>query len=229
MTEEQWLSCTNPTLMLEFLRTSGRLSGRKSHLFAVACCRRIWHLMTDERSRRAVEVAERFTEGASSVEELFAAGRGLRTAASSAAEDAALRAAQNAVGVDVFSCSHYAAFAAASTFESRDFSVLRAARDAERAAHVALLRDLFGNPFRPLPSIDPAWLAWNNRTVRRLTQSAYETRSLPGGTLDDARLAVLADALEEAGCGDAELLAHLRGPGPHVLGCWCVDLLLGKS
>ena len=63
----------------------------------------------------------------------------------------------------------------------------------------------------------------------RLAQAAYDQRHMPGGTLDDGRLAVLADALEEAGCTDAGVLNHLRGPGPHVRGCWVIDLCLGKS
>ena len=62
-----------------------------------------------------------------------------------------------------------------------------------------------------------------------LAQAAYDQRELPAGTLDPARLAVLADALEEAGCTDQTILYHLRGPGPHVGGCWAVDLLLGKE
>jgi hypothetical protein len=70
-------------------------------------------------------------------------------------------------------------------------------------------------------------LAWNERTVVRLAQSAYEERSLPDGTLDLARLAVLADALEEAGVTDAQLLEHLRGPGLHVRGCFAIDAILG--
>ena len=49
------------------------------------------------------------------------------------------------------------------------------------------------------------------------------------GTLDRARLAVLSDALEEVGCTDTALLSHLRSPGPHVRGCWALDLVLGKS
>jgi hypothetical protein len=65
--------------------------------------------------------------------------------------------------------------------------------------------------------------------VVALAQAAYEQRELPAGTLDLTRLAVLADALEEAGCDQADLLGHLRGPGPHVRGCWAVDLVLGKS
>jgi hypothetical protein len=65
--------------------------------------------------------------------------------------------------------------------------------------------------------------------VPRLAQAAYEQRELPAGTLDVARLAVLADALEEAGHDQVDVLGHLRGPGPHVRGCWAVDLLLGKE
>src|SRR5262249_14305330 len=95
-------------------------------------------------------------------------------------------------------------------------------------ANARLLRDLFGNPFRPQPVINPAWLTWNDGTVRRLAETIYEQRSLPDGTLDVVRLGVLADALEDAGCTDASLLTHLRGSGTHVRGCWGLDLLLGK-
>jgi hypothetical protein len=65
--------------------------------------------------------------------------------------------------------------------------------------------------------------------VLKLAQAAYDDRLLPSGLLDNTRLAVLADALEEAGCGDAEILAHCRGGGEHVRGCWPVDLVLGKE
>src|SRR5262245_56387085 len=91
-----------------------------------------------------------------------------------------------------------------------------------------LVREIFGNPFCPAV-VDPAWLTWNSGTVARLAQAAYEERELPAGRLDAARLAVLADALEEASCADPSLLEHIRGPGPHVRGCWAVDALLGKA
>jgi hypothetical protein len=102
------------------------------------------------------------------------------------------------------------------------------ARKGEGPVQASLLHDLFGNPFRPV-TISPAVLAWHDGLVVRLAQAAYEERHLPEGTLDNGRLAVLADALEEAGCTDADILGHLRGPGPHVRGCWVVDLVLGKS
>jgi hypothetical protein len=62
-----------------------------------------------------------------------------------------------------------------------------------------------------------------------LAAAAYADRLLPSGQLDRAKLAVAADALEDAGCTDPELLGHLRGPGPQVRGCWAVDLVLGKE
>ena len=103
----------------------------------------------------------------------------------------------------------------------------QAARSCEReaAAQCRLLRDIFGNPFRPV-ALDAAL---RTPAVLALAQAAYDHRTLPAGTLDPERLAVLADALEEAGCTDAEILAHLRGPGDHVRGCWAVDTLLDKS
>ncbi len=84
-------------------------------------------------------------------------------------------------------------------------------------------------PSAPAPVVDPAWLAWHDGAASQLAHAAHDERLLPEGTLDPARLAVLADALEDGGCADAELLGHLRGPGPHVRGCWAVDLILGKG
>jgi hypothetical protein len=95
-------------------------------------------------------------------------------------------------------------------------------------AYCNLLRCIFGNPFRPV-SLDPSWLSWHDGLVGCLAQAAFDERHLPSRTLDNVRLAILADALEEAGCTDADILSHLRGPGTHVHGCWAVDLCLGKS
>ncbi|MFO0796468.1 MAG: hypothetical protein U0804_03265 [Gemmataceae bacterium] len=88
----------------------------------------------------------------------------------------------------------------------------------EQLAQSLLLRDIVGNPFRPV-AFDPAW---RTEAVVGLARGAYEDRAFD-------RLPVLADALEDAGCADAAVLAHCRGPGPHVRGCWVVDLVLGKT
>ncbi|MGE3805752.1 MAG: hypothetical protein AB7K24_13840 [Gemmataceae bacterium] len=99
---------------------------------------------------------------------------------------------------------------------------------AERSAQAELVREIFGNPFRPVTA-DESWLTWKDHTVPKLAQAAYDERQLPSGHIDTKRLAMLADALEEAGCTSEDVLAHLRGPGPHVRGCWVVDLVLSKD
>jgi hypothetical protein len=92
-----------------------------------------------------------------------------------------------------------------------------------------MLRNIFGNPFRAPSAIEPAWLAWNNGTVVKLASAIYEERELPSGHLDRERLGVLADALEESGCHHSVVLGHLRGPGPHVRGCWLIGLLIQQD
>ena len=76
---------------------------------------------------------------------------------------------------------------------------------------------------------DKSWFVGISGILPELAQAAYDERTLPAGTLDPDRLAVLADALEDAGCSDAAILEHLRGPGPHVRGFWPLDLVLGKQ
>jgi hypothetical protein len=91
-------------------------------------------------------------------------------------------------------------------------------------AQMPIVHDILRNPFRPLPSI-PASLP---ASVVSLARAAYDER-LPSFDLDPLRLSVLADAVEEAGCTDEAILSHLRSPGPHVRGCWALDLILGKQ
>src|SRR5262249_27242288 len=99
----------------------------------------------------------------------------------------------------------------------RDLRRATGAGSGERAGQAALLRCVLGNPFRRV-AVDPAWRTWDGGTIPRLARAAYDDRGFDC-------LPVLADALEEAGCTDAAMLEHLRGPGPHVRGCWVVDAL----
>jgi hypothetical protein len=94
--------------------------------------------------------------------------------------------------------------------------------DAWRRAQGELLRDLFGNPFRAPPLVDPAWLAWKDRAAVKLAEAIYADRAFD-------RLPVLGDLLEEAGCAEAAIQEHCRGPGPHARGCFVVDLLTGRG
>jgi hypothetical protein len=255
MTESEWLAATDPQAMLETLRESGKATDRKLRLFAVACCRRVWHLMTDDRSRRTVEVAEEYLDDRA---DTAAKSKAQRNAHQAAGElnlrlaqggperrrrHAETMAALAAAGVlQESGVSEYASpaqLAASQAASAAAVAVKFAARangaparpsaKSERLGQCLLLRCLFGSPFRPLRPLDPGWLTWNNGVIPILAQAIYEERSLPEGTLDPARLAVLADALEDAGCTEAELLAHLRGPGPHVRGCHAIDALLGRE
>jgi hypothetical protein len=72
-------------------------------------------------------------------------------------------------------------------------------------------------------------LAWNDGTVRRIAAGVYEERHVPEGTLDNGRLGILADALLDAGCENEELIQHVRSEGPHVRGCWGIDLILNRA
>jgi hypothetical protein len=85
-----------------------------------------------------------------------------------------------------------------------------------------LLLEVVGNPFRTAGPVPPGWLQWQDGVLVKLAQSFYDESRFDG-------IAVLADALEEAGCTDADILDHCRNPGVHVRGCWPVDLLLAKE
>jgi hypothetical protein len=203
MTEGEWLDCADPAPMLEFL--CGNASDRKLRLSAAACSRRDW-VRISAPGRAAVEVAEAFADGLAGPEELRAA----RQACKFAGGDAAWYAAASRAAV----AARNAALSAQAGSDPTP----------ERAAQAALLRCVFGNPFRPV-ALDSDWRV---PAVVALAQGAYKERQLPAGTLDPQRLAVLADALEEAGA-DVAVVAHLRSDGPHVRGCHVVDLILGKG
>ena len=94
--------------------------------------------------------------------------------------------------------------------------------NAERNAQSELLRCIVHNPFRPVSALSIDLLSWNSGLIFKLAQGIYDDRAFD-------RLPILADALEEAGCTDADILNHCRQPGEHVRGCWVVDLVLGKS
>jgi hypothetical protein len=232
VTEHEWDGCTDPEKMLEFLRASGRASDRKVRLFAVACCREIWQVLGDGRSRRAVEVAEASAEGLVGEAELHTAWTAAREVSDTSQAEVWQRMAARAAAATV-SGPGWGAASAAANEASRAGALAgsgRATAFQEGRRHLGtLLRDVFGPlPFRPV-AVDPAWLAWHGGAAGKLAQAVYDERELPSGHLDAARLAVLADMLEEAGCSDPNLLGHLRGPGPHVRGCWAVDLLTGRE
>jgi hypothetical protein len=225
MDEAKWAACRDPAHMLNLLcgtaranrkrpRFFTRASERKLRLFAVACCRHLWPLIALRPSRHAVEVAERYADGQARKTQLQAAWSAAYDLASGSPDDA-IWAAAEAANPSSDSAARQTALV-----------VARAAPYlAGRPVQVVLLRDLFGNPFRPL-TVEPTW---RTTLVLQLAEAAYDERVLPSGELHADRLAVLADALEDQGCDHAGMLEHLRGPGPHVRGCHVLDAILERE
>jgi hypothetical protein len=221
VTEAEWLAATNPGPMLGFL--GDRASERKLRLLAAACCRRIWHLLIDERSRNAVAVAERFADGLATEAELASANLAARAAIDvlrPGRSDTAAIAVVHANSADVSTLirAGAAAYTAARAADQRDDPANGTNWDAERGWQAGVVRDVFGDPFCPVAFVP----AWRTPTAAKLIQVIYNEQAFD-------RLPLLADALEDAGCTDADLLGHLRSPGQHVRGCWAVDLVLGRE
>jgi len=191
MTEDQWLSSTDPTPMLVFLWDSGKASHRKLRLFAGACCRRIWHLLIDKRSREAVEVAERYADGRATDEELETASDSAYSVWDADMERAATEGKWDRRSRLPYYGASAAAYkvaiplgwwGAAPAFVAPDQVAreLPLTGEDEAEGQCALLRDLFGNPFRPV-AIDPAILRWNGGTIPKLAQAVYDERGYGGG------------------------------------------------
>jgi hypothetical protein len=240
MTEAEWLACDDPERMLPVLRR--RASQRRFRLFAAACCRRVWDCVPPLDSQEAVEVAERYADNHANRGNLVAARRAAKSPRETQGWDGGMGCAWATTDWSAWRAANAAARMAAAapppsarlkavSSRSPGHTTRREAkaasgrsREVECVGQCNLLRCIFGNPFRPA-SLDLPWLT---PTVISLAQAAYSERLMPSGELDVARLAVLADALEEAGCTDAKILEHARRPR-HFRGCWLLDAVLGKA
>jgi hypothetical protein len=175
----------------------------------------------NEKCRQAVVVAESFADGLKSGPALNEAYNEAANVAISAASKAATSSAESpfrvSEAVDV-STGCFDAVLIPSVDTVISANEIESAWASHAGQQAKLLRDIFGNPFRPVVA-DPSWLT---PTVHDLAAAIYADRAFD-------RLPILADALEEAGCDNTDVLGHCRGPGPHVRGCWVVDLILGKS
>jgi hypothetical protein len=270
VTEQEWLTGTDPDRMLKQLVGRGTAGGllaflgfrrgrgeewhyrpseRKLRLFAATCCSRIRPLLRDERSWRAVRASAAYADGGADDEALRAA----REAAWAATREstpgvfAEYMSVAGGAGMATGKSEFWAARAAAGVASADIAEVVRSVSDVERAAiqaatetrsaeawaavigagvRAGLVREFFGNPFRRPPPLPAAVLAWNDGTVRRLAEGIPDRTE---GALDTARLAILADALLDAGCEDEDLIQHFREPGPHYCGCWGLDRVLGRE
>ncbi len=241
MTESDWLSASDPHPMILFLPHIGL--DRKYRLFACACARRVWHLCENDLPRQVLELGERLADALVSSEELWPIGKRARKFVKEQYEQglsiafyaaAALSGPGSTPGktsqtrFEAYAAASVACEAAASALaiaakagiESDErFERQAQAEAAEKAFQAELLRDVFGNVFRPEPAMDPASLP---APVVALAQEIYDKKSFE-------KLPALAAMLEANGGANTGLLQHLRHPGPHVRGCWALDGVLGKA
>jgi hypothetical protein len=238
MTKAEWLAATDPQWMLYFLfarsrrpnagfasrwfsrlrlgpkqtpddwRPPYRLTNRALCLFDCACGRRIWSIL-DEPDRAYLEVKERYADGQADLHALWLAEQASRRIFTPFRPPPGPTTAMRATFLAV------APFADLLLWDSIDYP-----GDALTVAD--LLREVFGYPFHPPPDVAPTETRAGDGVVRNLAAGIYSAAEFE-------RLPLLADALEDAGCTDAELLGHLRGRGPHVRGCWALDLILSKE
>jgi hypothetical protein len=203
MTEAEWLACTTDAAE-SWVPLRGHVSERKHRLFVCACCR-LWHDNLSAAIRKALEVAERAADERIEWEEL------------AAAEEETIAA----LGGSRSRAARFAVWSLHPHPGKGSGMVVGCVRKHEGQAHTAVLLELFGNPFRPVP-LELSWLTRNDGTAVKIAQVIYNDQAFD-------RMPILADVLDDAGCDNPSILRHCRGPGPHVRGCWVVDLILGKS
>lgn len=226
MTEEEWLEGEDPQEMyLRVVKPLG-VGRRRLDLFCLACVRPLLGLIADAEARRAFEWLEanpgvRVRPLGGHIRDLFPGlARGLYRAHHRREPGVAGRAVH--VAYDLWADWYSYAFP---NYLGLFAAYPEALAEVPALYLPAVMRDLFGNPFRPAPDAPTGASA----VALAIAQGAYEIQAPHSGHLDPARLAVLSDALEEAGCTDEAILSHLRSPGPHWRGCWALDLVLAKG
>ncbi len=209
MTEAEWLECTDCELLLAGLDAAA--TERKLRLFACACVIMTDWVLLGINCESVIRTAERLADGLATAEE------------SNHAAEIFYQATANVQNAPRYFAAAVAATlrpaaieAAGLTWDNLDTFTWEAFNG--ELGYARIFRDIFGNPFRPV-TLDPRWLT---STVVDLAQAIYEERAFD-------RMPILADALMDAGCDNEEIINHCRSNGPHVRGCWVVDLILSKD
>ena len=203
MTEADWIACNDPTALLDFLE--GKASGRKLQLFAVACCYITLQSSPNPPAPESFEAVVRFANGAGTLEEVLKFWGNPSTN-------------PQAISYPEQPLQWARAYAVDASMTSEEREIFEVADHPRNYEVLGLLCDIFGNPFHPI-TLDPSWLT---STVTTLARQMYDTR-------DFSAMPILADALQDAGCGDEEVLGQCRVEEVHVRGCFVVDLVLGKE
>jgi hypothetical protein len=221
MNEAEWLAAKSVVPLRDWCGQGRKRDLRKERLFACACCRRFWDHLRDERSRAAIEAAEQFADGL-----IDRKARGAALLEATRASRAAHAAGGTRFGVvhlleDAVQCllslhRDDVFFVAANRLLNQPARLRLGTAQSEDLEQANLLRDVFGNPFRPV-ALSPGW---RTDTVVALARQMYDSR-------DFSAMPILADALQDAGCDNHAVLSHCHGRGAHVRGCWVVDGALG--
>jgi hypothetical protein len=208
VTEAEWAVSGDAYRMLELPSASVRKTG----LFVVACCRlpsAVRNSRPEEEGVLSVERAEQYADLAWEEHDRWYASIGYNHVWRTDYIAPAFAWGTGPVGRDSSSLSVWCGGVGGSPH----IAVICPGADA-----AGLVREVFGNPFRRAPFTPE----WRSATALTLARQMYDTR-------DFSALPILADALQDAGCDNEDILDHCRGPGPHVRGCWVVDLVLGKE
>ncbi|MFO0929963.1 MAG: hypothetical protein U0736_23560 [Gemmataceae bacterium] len=236
MTEEEWQSATDPAGLLDWLERGFRCDGRKRRLFVAAACRLAWTGLRPD-VQRLVEAAEDVAD-APPFARVRLAGSDFYDALLALRHERLSGLEEEVRGL---ACWAFHGVGPAVTVAAAVRGLCPPVTPALLADRV---RELFGNPFRPIRRVGallharvaawPAhrqpkavlfvreWQSWQDGTVVRLARAIHAERAYD-------RLPILADALEDAGCTDATILDHCRRPGGHVRGCWLLDVLLDRT
>ena len=239
MDDSDWAFVPDPQKLTDYYWTedhTGRLSRRKRYLLMAALGRRVAPLMTEPECVLMIELCEQFADGQIDEDTISDASGEARVVGGDAASGAANQLywwvsddskLHEGVESGLDALGYVAAIEAGdlaprTTLEEAravwEMASFQAGRDAADRVFALDLLDIFGrNPLLP-QRFSPAW---RTTPAVDLARGIYDSR-------DFAALPILADALEEAGCDNADILTHCRGPGPHVRGCWVVDLVLGR-
>jgi hypothetical protein len=229
MTEEEWLASQWPEPMMVELKS--KASDRKLRLFDICCCRRLapyYAVIGLCGVPEAIDRAELFADGLVSEEELKRAQAALARSCFNDEEKQVINIAAHA-DLAIWTILTPAWEDQGTVHEHLWLTDAWEEMDPQRqfpnekfAKEFSILsnyvRDIFGNPFRPV-AFAPEW---RTDSAIAIAKQMYESR-------DFSAMPILADALQDAGCDNDAILSHCRGPGPHVRGCWVVDLVLGKE
>jgi hypothetical protein len=217
-----WLERAAPSALGAFLGTTA--SPRKRGLFLRHLCRCFAELFTDPRSLAALDAADRFEAGEIDEPAYRAAVAAVAAAEAAAEADGHHWRVRNATYiVRTVADQVYSKGLLPEMISFFGPSNSRHSTSKKRTARAVRLVffEHFGDIRRPA-ALDPKWLAWNHGTVPAIARRIDNERAF-------GDLPILADALEDAGCTDPDILGHCRGPGPHVRGCWAIDRVLGRS